>query len=147
MHTHVEVATSDSTVSDLLPLFFEKRLNSLPILDKKRKLVGIVVREDVLRLLYPDYQEYVREMMATEELDAFDKDFGDVLQVKTKDIMQTELQTTTPTTSVMRALAKMIAHHVDQLPVVRDSGSLVSIVTKADIFYALYKTNKKRIHR
>lgn len=146
MRKRIVIAKIDSTVSDLLPLFFEKRLNSLPILDKKRKLVGIVVREDVLKLLYPDYTEYVRDMMASGELDAFDKDFSEVLQVKTKDIMQKDVLTAKPTTSIMQALARMIAHHIDQLPVIRENGTLVSIVNKADVFYALYKANKRRIH-
>lgn len=147
MRKHIVIAGIDSTVSDLLPLFFEKRLNSLPILDKKHTLVGIVVREDVLKLLYPNHEEYVREMLSSGTLDVFDKDFSEVLQVKTKEIMKTDLLTANPTTPVMQALAKMIAHHIDQLPVVKENGTLVSIVTKADIFYALYKANKKRIHR
>jgi CBS domain-containing protein len=146
MRKHIVIAPLQSTVFDLLPLFFEKRLNSLPILNGKHQLVGIVVREDVLKLLYPDYQVYIQDMIANDELDAFDKDFSEVLLVKTQDIMQTKVLTVTPKTPVMQALARMIAHHIDQMPVVTDKGKLVSIVTKADIFYALYKTNKKRIH-
>ncbi len=147
MRKHIVIASLESTVADLLPLFFEKRLNSLPILNRKHQLVGIVVREDVLRLLYPDYQEYIQDMIVNDELDAFDKDFSEVLRVKTKDVMQTKVLTATPKTRAMQALARMIAHHIDQLPVVTDKGKLVSMITKADIFYALYKANKKRIHQ
>jgi CBS-domain-containing membrane protein len=105
-----------------------------------------VTREDVLRLLYPDYQEYIQDIISSsEEYDAFDKDFSDILQIKTKDIMKKRVLTAYPDTQIMQALARMIANHVDQLPIVQEYGKLVSIITKSDIFYALYKANKKRI--
>lgn len=147
MRPHISAITSvDSCVSDLLPLLFGKKLNSLPVLDAKQHLVGIVTREDVLKLLYPDYQEYIQDIIsASEEVDAFDKDFSDILHVRTKDIMKKDVLTAYPDTPVMQALARMIANHVDQLPVIRENGKLVSIITKSDIFYVLYKANKKRI--
>jgi len=139
-------ASLDSSVCDILPLFFEKKLNSLPLLNSKRQLVGIVVREDVLRLLYPDYQEYVQDFVTSEKLDVFDKDFSEVLSKRTKNIMKKRVLTTTPDSSVMRALGRMIAHHIDQMPVVKENGKLIGMITKSDIFQALFKANKKRIY-
>ena len=42
----------------------------------------------------------------------------------------------------MRALARIIAHGIDQLPVVNDNAVVVGIVTKGGIFKALYYIHK-----
>lgn len=54
-------ATPETTVRDAASSFIEHNINSLPVIDKKGKVVGIVCRTDLLRLLVsqPNQERWV----------------------------------------------------------------------------------------
>jgi len=131
--------TEQASVREVCSVLFKCRINSLPIVDKKNHVVGIVAKEDILHLFYPDYKEYIDDMFSTDNIETLDNDFAEIMKRSIKNVMNRTVMFTRPGTSVMRALARMIARHVEQLPVVNDDGKLIGLVTKGDIFNALYR--------
>jgi acetoin utilization protein AcuB len=51
MVTGILTATPDTLIRDLARIMFEERIGSLPIVDSRLGLVGIVTRSDILRAL------------------------------------------------------------------------------------------------
>lgn len=147
MSTSLVTVTPTAPFREVWKLIFKRKVNALPVVDKNNKLLGIVAKESLLDRLYPDYKE----------LFSFQDDFPDFEDMESKilelgsltaeDIMAKRLVYTREDTPVMRALSRMIVRRLSQLPVLSDSGILVGLITKGDIFYAMFKTYMKRIPR
>jgi CBS domain-containing membrane protein len=136
-------ASDSSTLRDVWTIIFQKEVNAVPVLDRKRHIVGIVSREDILHTLYPDYQEYVDELLSSNEINQPSKKIREILSFPVKKIMQKNVIFCRLDTPVMRALARMIARRIDQLPVLNEKNTLVGVVSKKDIFNVLYRTHRK----
>lgn len=111
MTAPVVTVPRDTDYQQALQLMQEKRLRRLPVVDRERRLVGIVAEPDLLLAAtrYPRAGVDVGEFMAT------------------------KLVTATPGMSLGEAARLMLEHRVGGLPVL-DSGAIVGIITESDIF-------------
>lgn len=132
----------EETLKVVWAFIFKKHINAVIVIDKKKKLLGICTREDILETLYPDYSEYIDQMMASEDRVKESKEIKEALNIKVKTIMKKEVIFTRGDTPIMRALARMIARRVDQLPVLDDDDTAIGIITKKDIFNNLYRQHR-----
>ncbi len=124
----------DNPVADAMEIIRKEKVHRLPVLDKNRKLVGIVSEKD---LLYaspsPATSLSVYEMSAL------------LARLKISKVMTREVITVTEDTLIEDAARIMVDSNVGGLPVMRD-GLLVGIVTESDIFklfIELFGTRKK----
>ena len=104
----------------------EKKIRSLPIVDKKQKLVGIVTDRD-LRDASPS--------KAT-TLDVYELNYM-ISTIKIKDIMTINIVFVRPDETVEFAAILMLENKISSLPVINDKGSLIGIITQTDIFKVL----------
>ena len=111
MSAPVVTVPRDTDYQLALQLMQEKRLRRLPVVDRERRLVGIVAERDLLLAAtrYPRAGVDVGEFMAT------------------------KVVTSTPGMNIGEAARLMLEHRVGGLPVL-DGGSLVGIITESDIF-------------
>ena len=129
---------------DVWKVIFTRKINALPVVDRKHILLGIVAKESLLEHLFPDYEDLFsseEDFPDFEEMEARFLEFG---KLTAGDIMAKRLVSTEADMPVMQALSRMIVRGVNQMPVVSDSGALVGFVTKGDIFYAVFNTYMKR---
>ena len=137
----VKKVSQDAQFGEIWSLIFKKKINAVIVVDAKDKMVGILTKEDMLKTLYPDYAEYIEDLSAG-DMSVSDKAFKDILKMKAKNVMHRNVIFTRSDTPIMRALARMIARRVNQLPVVNDQMKLIGIITKGDIFYSLYRSHR-----
>ncbi len=104
------------------------RIRHLPVLDDDGVLVGIISQRDLFRGALAKALGYGQHA-SRKILDTF----------VVKDVMTTDLVTTTPETAVVDAARVMIKRKIGCLPVVKD-GRLVGIITEGD-FVALATRN------
>ncbi len=111
MSVPVVTVPRDTDYQQALKLMQEKRLRRLPVVDRERRLVGIVAERDLLLAAtrYPRAGVDVGEFMATKVVSA------------------------TPGMSLGEAARLMLEHRVGGLPVL-EGGALVGIITESDIF-------------
>ncbi|KZX16831.1 hypoxic response protein 1 [Methanobrevibacter cuticularis] len=64
-------------------------------------------------------------------------------KVKVKDLMTTNVLTTTPEDDVVFAFEKLMKHKISALPVVDDNGDMVGIVSASDLGHNLILDNYK----
>ena len=131
--------TQDTTYRDLWKLIFRKHVNAIPVVDAKKKLIGLVTKDDLLESLYPDYREYLEELTTVSDFESMEGKVRDVSGKKAKEVMSKRVIYTREDTPIMRALSRMIVRRVGQLPVVTEADTLVGVVTKGDIFKALFR--------
>lgn len=104
----------------------EKKIRSLPIVNKKGTLLGIVTDRD-LRDASPS--------KAT-TLDVYELNYL-ISTIKIKDIMTKDIVFVRPDETVEFAAILMLENKISSLPVINDKGSLIGIITQTDIFMVL----------
>ena len=104
----------------------ENKIRSLPIVDNKHRLVGIVTDRD-LRDASPS--------KAT-TLDVYELNYL-ISTIKIKDLMTRDLVFVRPDDTVEFAAILMLENKISSLPVINDKGFLIGIITQTDIFKVL----------
>ncbi len=104
----------------------EKKIRSLPIVNKTGKLVGIVSDRD-LRDASPS--------KAT-TLDVYELNYL-ISTINIKDLMTKDLVFVRPDDTVEFAAILMLENRISSLPVINDKDSLIGIITQTDIFKVL----------
>lgn len=117
------VAPGDG-VSDAAKLMKGKSVKHLPVM-KGSKLKGIVSDRDI--------KEYIPTKATS--LDVYELHYL-MQKTKVKEIMRTEVTTTTPGTPVEEAARLMLDNNIGCLPVL-ESGKLAGIISDLDIFRVL----------
>jgi CBS-domain-containing membrane protein len=139
MSTKIYTTSSDATIKELWTLLFEKHKNAIPVIDSDKKLVGIVTKEDLLKALYPNYEQYLEDIPSFESFEEMEDKVRELGSVKAKKIMCTKVIYTRAETPLMRALSRMIVRRLNQLPVLSSADEVVGMITKGDIFKALFR--------
>ncbi len=139
MSPHIFTASPTTTVRELWKILFSKHMNAVPVIDEKRKLVGIITKEDMLKALFPNYEEYFEDITSYENFEEMEDKVKEVGDTKAKDVMRKIVVFTRTDTPIMRALSRMIARRLNQLPVLSKNDEVVGMVTKGDIFNALFR--------
>lgn len=142
METKVITVPDTTSLLDVWKLFSKKKINSTAVVDKNIHLVGIITKQDMLKLLYPDYKAYSDDVSFDTQDVTSDSDFKEIMLKKVLSVMCKNVIHTRKSTNIMRALARMIVHRVNQLPVVDDENHVIGIITKGTIFEALYRFHK-----
>lgn len=154
MSTKITTVDPETPFREQWRTIFKGKINAVPVVDKGKKLLGIIAKEDLLKSLYPGYDELFDNYTSSLDSEKMEEKIHDVVSLKAKDVMCRRVVYTHADTPIMRALSRMIVRRLNQLPVVSSSGRLIGMVTKGDIFYALFKrhlSNKAqkqyRVHR
>ncbi|EKD87567.1 MAG: CBS protein [uncultured bacterium] len=141
MSKKVVVASSGAGFQELWKKIFAHRINAIPIVDSGNRLIGIVTREDLLKILYPTYRDLILDFTVLPDFEEMEMSIRQLSTKKAKDVMNKRVVFTRKDTEIMRALSRMIVRQVDQLPVIDEAEKVVGMITKGDIFYALAKKN------
>ncbi len=139
MSKKVVTVTPTATFREVWRTIFKNKINSLPVVDKKQTIVGIITREELLERLYPDYQELFSLDGEFPDFEDMERKVNELSNLKASDLMRKHVIFAHGDTPVMRALSRMIVRRINQMPVVDDKGRLVGVITKGDIFYSLFK--------
>lgn len=139
MSKKVVTALPTASYRQLWQTTFKKRINALPVVDARQRILGIITREDLLQPLYPEYKEFTETFMSALDFEKMEERIHDLEPRKAKDIMCKRVIFTRYDTQVMRALSRMMVRRVNQLPVLDENNRVVGMITKGDIFYALFR--------
>jgi acetoin utilization protein AcuB len=103
----------DTSIQDAIVLMKENRIRHLPVVDRKKKLVGWVTLSDLKQGLMPSM-------------------LGDV---SLSDLVNRDPYTVSPDEDIETAAKLVYQHKISGMPVVSD-GELVGIITETDLFRA-----------
>lgn len=148
MTTQLVTLHGSDTVRDATITFAVDNVSGAPVVDDNYRLVGILSENDLLAL-FVKYEKRLRregsdEHMLLAPLDGkFDNPamagiMKEISETKVEDIMSKTVLTTTPDSTIMDLLIKMIDMDVNRVPVL-EKGVLVGIVTRGDIIFSIYK--------
>ena len=112
--------TKDVSIQEAWHQFIEKNVHHMPVLSDSGEMIGILSDRDILKkLIISDGKISGAE----------DKMVGD--------IMSTEVIAAYPTTDIRRIAEGMLENHIGSMPIVDEAGSIIGIITRSDILYAV----------
>ncbi|MDD4011610.1 MAG: CBS domain-containing protein [Sphaerochaetaceae bacterium] len=118
-------ATPDMTIEEASNLMKREKVHRLPVLDKDKKLIGVVSEKDILRA-WPS----PASTLSTYEVNYL------INKITVKKLMYKDPVTISKDTTVEEAARLMVDQDLSCLPVL-DDGKLVGIVSKSDMFKIL----------
>jgi len=128
------ICKPQTSVLDLLKKLRAQKEDYVLVIDKTKKLHGIVTESDVLYALKrPSRHMFVGAWAA--------KEMGKITASKVEDIMSKHPLTVHPEMSLREALDTMITHKFRHLPVL-ENNKVVGALTIQDIMTALLKLSK-----
>ena len=142
----VITATPDTTVKQAAELMSQNHISAIPVLDKDDDLVGIVSEGDLMRRVEgakDQTRSWWLSLFSESQTSArsFIQERGQYL----KDIMTTQVTTTTPDMPVGQIAQLLEKKHIKRVPVVED-GKLIGIVSRANLLQALAAQPVVHIH-
>jgi CBS domain-containing protein len=144
MKRNVISIADTATIREAASVFVKHHIGLLPVVDGKKKLVGVVGLRDLLSLELPDFVSFVSDV-------DFVHDFGAVETTRppAKTLNQSIKTLMIPAVSVpedtglLRAYALMLQHQLHDIPVVSKDGELVGVASRVDIGRAILSTWSK----
>ncbi len=103
------------------------RVRHLPVLDGDGRLVGIVSNRDLLEASLTNVLAFEASQRR-----------GFLHSVGVAEVMKAQVETVTPDTLLGVAAASMIRNKIGCLPVVRDDGIMIGLITETDLLIAAY---------
>lgn len=139
MTKKVVVVPPKARFAEVWEIIFKKGVHGLPVIDKEKKLIGIIAEEDLLAKLYPSYSEYIEDFTTASKFEVMEEKIGGLKKLTACDLMNRKVYLCYPEDPLLKALSKMILHQVRQLPVIDYEQTLLGIITQGDIFDVLFK--------
>lgn len=123
---------SNQTLNVVRLLMRTVRVRHVPILDDDERFVGLLSHRDLLAYSISKLADI--DPLEQGELDR---------HIPIKDVMRTEISTTTATTDLKEAISSMLENKFGCLPVINDQRHLVGIITDEDIIRLAIKLLEK----
>lgn len=129
MTPNVLTVGPDAAVTEVVELFLQAGLRTVPVVDAEQHVVGIVTDGDLLRRADLALPLSIREALHPDEVAAATP----VSDLRVQDVMTSEVITIHDDLSIAAAIDVMAARGFKRLPVVDRMGQLAGIVSRADI--------------
>jgi acetoin utilization protein AcuB len=127
MSSPVITISPDTPLQEALNLMRKENVRRFPVVNKRGKLVGIVLEKDLL-LASPS---------SATSLSIWELNYL-LSKITVEELMTKEVITVTEDTPIEEAALKMVYNHIGGLPVMR-GDELVGVITETDIFKVFIK--------
>ena len=127
------VRPSDS-LTRVIALLCRHRISGVPVVERQRRLVGLVSERDVLEAMYPDHPE-LRQGRTRLPLTSRVRRLG---QIPVREVMVRDVVVAAPDTDILRLASLMAVNKIRRVPIL-DDGRLVGIVSQGDVYQAIFE--------
>jgi CBS-domain-containing membrane protein len=140
MTRDVITVTPDTDITHATKLLLEHRINGMPVVDAKQRLVGIVCQSDMIaqqkRIPLPSLFTLLDGYISLTSAKQFEKEVQKIAATQVAQAMTIDPVTVRPETTLEEIAALMVGKKLHTLPVV-DKGALVGIIGKEDMLRTL----------
>jgi CBS-domain-containing membrane protein len=146
MKRKVISSTPNTTIQAAAQILIQNHIGTLPVVDESSHLIGLVRMRDLITLAMPDFVHLVENVDFVHDFGAVEnkKPGSELLNMPISKIMG-ETVAVEESTGLLRAVALLQEHKLNDLPVVDHEDRLVGIASYVDIGVALM-TNWDILH-
>lgn len=134
MKKEVVFTHPDESILDAAKLMIKKHVDTLPVIDNEKKLIGIVRLRDLIDLNLPDFIDMIEQVDFVHDFGALEEHCPDpeILRTSIQKIMH-EKVAVEETSGLLHAAALFREHQLHDIPVVDSMGILVGIASSVDV--------------
>jgi CBS domain-containing protein len=132
----VSAVTPDASLAEVVELLLRQNVKAIPVVDERRRVVGIITGGDLLRRGGLDLRLSLKQELAAEALQARLAELGRSRKTA-REVMTRPVQTVEADVDLDGAIRLMVERGVKRLPVVDGRGALLGIVSRADVLRAI----------
>jgi CBS-domain-containing membrane protein len=137
----VLTVTPETSIQEAVKLLLDRRINGLPVVDRKNQLVGIVCQSDLIiqqkRVPLPSVFTLLDSFIPLSSMKSLDKEVQKMAAFVVADAMTRNPVTVRPETGLEEIATLMVEKKYHTLPVVGEEGELVGIIGKEDVLRTL----------
>jgi CBS domain-containing membrane protein len=126
MHTNLRTVDPDATIADAVLVLADGHVSGLPVVDGRRRLLGVISASDVVTAIAEAETPQDRERLFE--------------ATRVREIMTSRAQVVTVETDVAEAARTMLYLEVHRLFVI-EGGELVGVISQSDISGAVATAN------
>jgi CBS domain-containing membrane protein len=138
MKRNVISISDTATIREAASVFVKHHIGLLPVIDKEKKLVGVVGLRDMLSLEMPDFVSFVADVDFVHDFGAVEstRPSAEVLDQSVKTLMKSAVSVSEDT-GLLRTYALMLQHELHDMPIISRDGKLVGVASRVDIGKAI----------
>lgn len=138
MKRKVISSTPNTTIQAAAQILIQNHIGTLPVVDEASRLIGLVRMRDLITLAMPDFVHLVENIDFVHDFGAVEnkKPGLAILNMPISKIMDKPVAVE-ESTGLLRAVALLQEHKMNDLPVVDNENRLVGIASYVDIGVAL----------
>jgi CBS-domain-containing membrane protein len=127
-----------ATIREAASVFVKHHIGLLPVIDKEKKLVGVVGLRDMLSLELPDFVSFIADVDFVHDFGAVEttRPSAAVLDRSIKTLMNPAVSVPEDT-GLLRTYALMLQHELHDMPIVSKDAKLVGVASRVDIGRAI----------
>jgi CBS domain-containing protein len=131
----------DATAGECADIMREYLISCLPVLNFDGKLVGILTSSDfgLTRRTLPRGEVFYTVLNSSANADTVEKLTEEIRATAIRDVMAQPVITVKETTPVGIVVMTMMERRVNHIPVVKEDGEVVGIITRHDLLKMLAK--------
>lgn len=144
MKRNVISVVSTATIGEAAALVAASHIGLLPVVDARRKPVGVVGLRDLLSLCLPSFLQMIEDLDFVHEFGAVEtfRPSAESLSHPIATLMRPAF-TVDENCGLLRAFSTMMKHDLHDLPVTGPDGQLAGIASRVDIGTAILSTWEK----
>lgn len=137
MTENVVSVKKDTSLLEIAEIMADHEISGLPIVDEKRKVIGIISEKDFLSLM--------GAKSSMEIIARFLKKKGDIpeptVEQRAEDIMTFPALTVNEDTSISEITKIFTEKNINRVPVINSEGKIVGIISRADALHFIPRTS------
>ncbi len=138
--------SGEETLKEAIELLAEKQISGFPVVDEKNKVIGIISDTDIIRysqklsiVTHTSLSGWVSPYIDVDDLASMRKGYDLFGKTKVKEIMTKKVFSVHEDADAPDVAKLMNRRNINRIPVVNNDGSLVGIVTRADMVQCMAK--------
>ena len=119
-----------SLFADILDIFLQKKLTSLPVIDDNKQLKGMLSQYDLLYRLFPSPEKFYLDIRYFTDYSHIEEERGELKKLCARDLMNPKYFSVSPDDHILKACSLVVTNSLSRLPVKEDENLVGIVVAK-----------------
>lgn len=135
----VKSISSQMNAQEALDLLQKLQISGLPVIDDKKRLIGMFTEKEILANILPSYVSRVGRFVYEENPKTIKHKINNFPSLKVKDLMRHDVVTIDEDTALCEVAHVMLTQRARRAPILNKNREVVGIISRGDVMKALFQ--------